>query len=153
MGQVLSWIVIMLPWFFLIPLNSMTVRNFLSVAFFTVLLNSIYFQMAEVWNWWTVTNNLFFLTNISSFTYGLLPVTTILVFYFFYPNVWLFFSANLILDAIQAFIISPFIFEEFGLYELNEMSNLGLYLAIISHLPIIYLYQRWYDSGFKYKNY
>ena len=151
MGQVLSWIVIIVPWFFLVPLNSIRIRNFLSVAFFTVLLNTFYFQMAEVWNWWTVTNNLFFLTNISSFTYGLLPVTTILVFYFFYPNVWLFFGANLILDAIQAFIISPFIFEEFRLYELNNMSNLGLYFAIISHLPIIYLYQRWYDSVFNHK--
>ncbi|MED4226567.1 hypothetical protein [Neobacillus cucumis] len=149
MGQALSWIVMIVPWFLLVLLNSIRVRNFLSVAFFTVLLNTIYFQMAEVWNWWTVTKNLFFLSNVSSFTYGLLPVTTILVFYFFYPNGWLFFGANIILDAVQAFIISPFIFEKVGLYELNNMSNLGLYFAIISHLPIIYLYQRWYDSVFK----
>lgn len=146
MGQVISWIVLILPWFLLIPLDSNRVRNFLSVAFFTFLLNTIYFQMAEVWNWWTVTTNVFFLSNISSFTYGLLPVTTILVFYYFYPNLWLFFGVNIILDAVQAFIISPFIFEKFGLYELDTMRNFGLFLAILSHLPIIYLYQKWYDS-------
>ncbi|ULT55242.1 hypothetical protein L1999_19285 [Neobacillus drentensis] len=146
MGQILSWIVMILPWFLLVTLNSIRVRNFLSVAFFTVLLNTIYFQMAEIWNWWIVKTNVFFLTNVSSFTYGLLPVTTILVFYLFYPNLWLFFGANMILDAIQAFIISPFIFEKVGLYELNTMNNFGLFLAIISHLPIIYVYQRWYDS-------
>ena len=101
--------------------------------------------MAEVWNWWTVKENVFFLTNISSFTYGLLPVTTILVFYFCYSNILLFFGVNIILDAIQAFIISPFVFEKFGLYTLNNMNNFGLYIAIISHLPIIYLYQKWYD--------
>ena len=101
--------------------------------------------MAEVWNWWSVKENVFFLSDISSFTYGLLPVTTLLIFYFFYSNVWLFFGVNIIIDAIQAFIISPFVFEKFELYELNTMSNFGLFLAIISHLPIIYIYQRWYD--------
>lgn len=29
------------------------------------------------------------------------------------------------------------------------MNNFGLFLAIISHLPIIYIYQRWYDLKYK----
>ena len=146
MGQLLSWMLLVLPWFLLIPLESGKLRKFLSVGFFTFLLNTLYFQMAEVWNWWTVKENVFFLTNISSFTYGFLPVTTIIVFYFLYPNMWLFFGANILMDAVQAFIISPFVFEKFGLYELNTMNNFGLFIAIISHLPFIYIYQRWYDK-------
>ncbi|MCM3216834.1 hypothetical protein M3612_20310 [Niallia taxi] len=149
MGQFISWTTLLLPWFLLIPLDSSRLRKFLSVGFFTFFLNTVYFQMAEVWNWWTVKVNVFFLTNIASFTYGFLPVTTILVFYFLYPNMWLFFGVNIIMDAVQAFIISPFVFEKFGLYELNTMNNFGLFLAIISHLPIIYIYQRWYDLKYK----
>jgi hypothetical protein len=146
LGQLLLWILLILPWFLLIPLDSKRVRHFLSVAFFTIFLTTIYWQMAEVWHWWTVTNNIFFLKNISSFNYGLLPVTTVLVFYFTYPNVWLFFGANIIMDAFQAFIISPLIFQRFGLYTMESMSNFGLFLLLLSLVPIIFLYQRWYET-------
>ena len=146
MGQLLLWLLLIAPWFLLIPLDSKRVRHFSSVAFFTIFLTTIYWQMAEVWHWWTVTNNIFFLKNISSFNYGFLPVTTVLIFYFTYSNVWLFFGANIIMDAFQAFIISPFIFQKFGLYTMDSMSNFGLFLLLLSLVPIIFLYQRWYET-------
>jgi len=146
MGQLLLWLLLIAPWFLLIPLDSKRVRHFLSVAFFTIFLTTIYWQMAEVWNWWTVTTNVFFLKNISAFNYGLLPVVTILVFYFTYQNTWLFFGTNLIMDAFQAFIISPFVFQRFKLYKMNSMNDFGLFLLLLSFVPIIYLYQRWYDA-------
>nr|WP_243237438.1 hypothetical protein [Heliobacterium chlorum] len=130
----------------LIPLNKKRMKNFLSVAFFTTIVDTILFQTAEVLNWWNVLNNVPFLTSVSSFTYGFLPVTTIIIFYFTYPNIWLFLGVNLIIDAIQAFIISPYIFMKVGLYQLINMSNFGLFLLLIAHLPIIFLYQRWYDE-------
>ncbi len=146
MGQLLLWFLLIAPWFLLIPLDSKRVKHYLSVAFFTIFLSTIYWQMAEVWNWWAVTSNVFFLKNTSSFTYGLLPVTTILVFYFTYQNVWLFFGTNIVMDAFQAFIVSPFIFEKFGLYKMNSMSNFGLFLLLISLVPIIFIYQKWYET-------
>jgi len=146
MGQLLLWLLLLAPWFLLIPLDSKRVRHFLSVAFFTIFLSTIHWQMANVYNWWVVTDNVFFLKNISSFTYGYLPVTTILVFYFTYHNAWLFFGANILIDAFQAFIISPFVFERFGLYKMTNMSNLGLFLLSLSLVPIIFLYQRWYGT-------
>ena len=145
MTQIFLWILFIAPWILLLPLDSLKVRRFLSVAFFTILLTSIFWQVAEVWNWWKVTNNLFFLTNISAFNYGLLPVVTIYIFYFTYPSIWLFFGTNIIIDAIQAFVISPFIFQKLGFYKLNTMSDFGLFLLLISFVPIIYIYQRWYD--------
>jgi len=146
MAQLLLWFLLIAPWLLLIPLDSKRVKHFLSVVFFTIFLSTIYWQMADVWNWWKVTNNVFFLKNISSFAYGFLPVTTILVFYFTYQNVWLFFGTNIIMDAFQAFIVSPFVFERFGLYKMNSMSNFGLFLLLISHVPIIFLYQKWYEK-------
>ncbi|WP_041720734.1 hypothetical protein [Alkaliphilus metalliredigens] len=146
MTQLLLWITLIAPWFVLFFLDLKRVKHFLSVAFFTIVLTSIFWQVAEIWNWWEITNNLFFLTNISAFNYGLLPVITILVFYYTYQNKWLFFGTNIIIDAIQAFIISPFIFEKFGLYQMVNMGNFGLYLLLLGFVPIIYLYQRWYDK-------
>ncbi|MCB2295943.1 hypothetical protein LGK95_21010 [Clostridium algoriphilum] len=145
MGQLLSWLLLIVPWFLLIPLDSKRLRHFSSVVFFTIFLSTIHWQMADVWNWWSITNNVFFLKNISSFTYGFLPVTTMLVFYFTYQNVWLFFGTNIIMDAFQAFIINPFVLEKFGLFKLTNMSNFGFFLLLLSFVPIIYLYQKWYE--------
>jgi hypothetical protein len=146
MTQLLLWFLLIVPWFLLIPLDKKRVKHYLSVVFFTIFLSTIQWQMADVWNWWTIINNVFFLKNILSFTYGFLPVTTMLVFYFTYHNVWLFFGTNIIIDAFQAFIVSPFVFEKFGLYKLNNMSNLGLFLMLLSLVPIIFLYQKWYET-------
>ena len=146
MGQLLSWLLLIAPWLLLIPLDKKRIRHFSSAVFFTIFIDTIYWQMANVWDWWIITNNVFFLKNISSFTYGFLPVTTILVFYFTYQNVWLFFGTNIIMDAFQAFIVSPFVFERFGLYKLTGMSNFGLFLMLISLVPIIFLYQKWYEA-------
>lgn len=146
MAQVILWFTFIVPWFVLFFLDIKRVKRFLSVAFFTIFLTSIFWQIAEKWNWWTVTNNLFFLTNISAFNYGLLPVATILVFYFTYPKIWLLFGTNIVFEAIQAFIISPFIFERFGLYKMVNMSNFGLFLLQFSFVPVIYFYQKWYEK-------
>jgi hypothetical protein len=146
MAQILLWILFSTPWLLLIFLDKKRMKRFLSVTFFTVFLTSIYWQIAKVYNWWTIKENLFFLTDISAFNYGLLPVTTIVVFYFTYPNLLLFLGANVVMDAFQAFIISPFIFEKVGLYEMNTMSHFGLFLLILSLVPIIYVYQRCYDK-------
>lgn len=147
MANFLLWLSFIAPWFLLILLDMKRVKKFLSVAFFTLVLTSIYWQIAQVYGWWKIGSNLFFLTNISAFNYGFLPVTTILVFYFTYPKAWLFFGANIAMDAFQAFIVSPYLFERLGLYSLYKMNNLGLFLLLLSFLPIIYFYQRWYDRG------
>lgn len=74
MGQIVSWLLFLVPWLLLIPLDSKRVKRFMPVCLFMVALYTILFQMAEVWNWWDVheANNVFFLTNISSFVYGFL---------------------------------------------------------------------------------
>ncbi|MGY4690399.1 hypothetical protein [Salibacterium sp. K-3] len=147
MGEnILPWVLLIVPWFILIFLDSTKLRRFLSVAFFTLMLDTIHFQMAEVYNWWTVTNNVFFLNGIPSFTYGFLPVTTILIFYITFPNPWLFFGLNFMVDAFQAFIISPLVFETYNVYELKNMTNFELFLIITSLVPIIYIYQKWYEK-------
>ncbi|MFD1169831.1 MULTISPECIES: hypothetical protein [Bacillaceae] len=151
MGQIISWILFIAPWFLLLPLDSQRVKRFMSVGLFVAVLYTVIFQIAEVWNRWDVheENNIFFLTNISSFVYGFLIVITIYMFYFTYSNFWLFLIANWIIDFIQALIISPFIFQKVGLYTMNNMSNFGLFVMIAITVPVVYLYQRWQDSALR----
>lgn len=154
MGQIVSWFIFLAPWLLLLPLDSQRVKRFMPVSLFMAVLYTILFQMAEVWNWWDVheTNNIFFLTSISSFVYGFLIVVTLYMFYFTYPNLWLFLISNWIIDLIQALIISPFIFQRVGLYSMKSMSNFGLFVMIAVTVPIVYLYQRWQEGAFEEKN-
>ncbi len=154
MGQIVSWVIFLAPWLLLLPLDSQRVKRFMPVCLFMAVLYTILFQMAEVWNWWEVheTNNIFFLTSISSFVYGFLIVVTLYMFYFTYPNLWLFLISNWIIDLIQALIISPFIFQRVGLYSMKNMSNFGLFVMIAVTVPIVYLYQRWQEGTFEEKN-
>jgi hypothetical protein len=73
-------------------------------------------------------------------------LVTILVFYFTYEKAWLFFGTNLLMDAFQAFIVSPYLFEKVGLYKMGTMNNFGLFLLLTSLVPIIYFYQKLYDK-------
>jgi hypothetical protein len=146
MATILSWALFIAPWFLLLLLDLKRVKRFLSVTFFTLVLISIIWQLAEIYGWWKIEHNVFFLTNTPAFNYGFLPVGTIFVFYFTYTKAWLFFGVNMAIDAFQSFIISPFIFERIGLYKMNNMPNLGLFLLMYCLVPVIYLYQRWYDK-------
>jgi hypothetical protein len=148
MAQVISWMFFLLPWVLLLPLNSSRVKRFAPAGLFSALFITIIFQVAEKWNWWTVTNNLFFLTNISSFVYGFLIVATIFVFYFTYPSFLLYMMVNFIIDAMQAFIISPFIFIKSGLYDFHKINAFGLFLLMILVATLNYFYQRWQDTAF-----
>lgn len=120
----------------------------MAVSLFMVALYTILFQMAEVWNWWKVNNNVFFLTNVSAFVYGFLLVATIYAFYLSYPNFLLFLILNVIIDFLQAFVISPFIFQKLGLYTMEEMTNFGLFIMITITVPIIYFFQKWQETIF-----
>ena len=146
MTQVALWFLLIGPWFGLLFLDSKRIRHFISVAFFTIILTSIFWQVAQVFDWWRIDENLPFLTNTSAFNYGLLPVITVFVFYFTFPNTLLFFGVNIVIDAIQAFIISPYIFERLKFYHMAAMSNLGLFVLLLSFVPFIYIYQIWYDK-------
>lgn len=147
MTQISLWILAVAPWFILFFLDKKKVRRYLSVTFFTVFLTSIFWQVAEVYRWWVIEETLPFLSTISAFNYGMLPVITLIFFYFFYERPVLFFIVNIIGDAIQAFVISPFLFQKLNYYRMENMSNVGLFLHLCSYVPIIFIYQKVYDHG------
>ncbi|MNW04346.1 hypothetical protein D3C71_2004250 [compost metagenome] len=59
----------------------------------------------------------------------------------------MFFLVNLVLDAVQAYVIGPYVYEKYGLYKMLNLNDTGLYLLLLSIVPVIYLYQLWYEKG------
>jgi hypothetical protein len=75
--------------------------------------------------------------------------STVLVFYFFFENALKFFVINVVMDAIQAFIISPYLFEKLRFYHMVNMSHFGLFILLVAFVPAIYFFQIWYEKQTK----
>ena len=58
MAHWILWISMIAPWFLLLFLDPKRVRHFLSVAFFTIVLASIWWQVGEIKMWWKIENHL-----------------------------------------------------------------------------------------------
>jgi hypothetical protein len=144
LGTVLSWL-LLLPWFLVLFLDKEKVRQFISGAFLSSILNIIALHIGPYYNWWVLHPALPVLGELPTFSIGFSPVVALFVFSFTFPNVWLFFFVNLFLDAFQAYVVGPFVFEKYKIYTMTGMSNTGLFVVISSMIPIVYLYQLWYD--------
>lgn len=150
MSMILGWLLFLPPWLLLGFLEPMRMRRFMSVSFLVIVLTTLCFQIAAKLDWWRVTEEAFYFSDVSSFVFGLLPVISLLVFYLTYPNPWLYFGINLTIDAVQCFFISPFILEKAGLYEMRAMGHFGLYIILTSVAILIFMYQKWYERGMYY---
>lgn len=108
MSQILWWSLLILPWILLLFFDKQKVKRFFPVLLLSIVLNSVVYQLAQKLNWFTVTKNLPFLTNISPSVYGMFAVGTLLIFYFTYGNFLLYFIINLLFDIFQSYIVTPF---------------------------------------------
>ncbi|RAU97128.1 hypothetical protein [Paenibacillus sp. YN15] len=150
MAMLLDWILFLPPWLLLAFLKPERKRRFMSGTFLVIVLAVICYEISEKLDWWRVKESTLFFTNISSFVFGLMPVVALFVFYLTFPNPWLYFGANLILDAFQCFIFAPYVLEKAGLYEMGTMSYFEVYLLQTAVAAAIYFYQKWYEHGMSY---
>jgi hypothetical protein len=147
MSTWLAWLLFLPPWLLLVFLEPERKRRFIPVALLACLFSTVTFQMAVKLDWWSVTSNIFYFTQISAFVYGFLPVAALISFYWTYPNLWLYFGLNLSIDAIQAYVISRHVFEKAGFYQLTGMSRGGLFMLETVISVLLYLFQVWLERG------
>ncbi|MNI92513.1 hypothetical protein D3C73_1503200 [compost metagenome] len=55
---------------------------------------------------------------------------------------------NVIIDAIQSFVLSPYLFEGW-LYRLNRLNDFQVFLIMVGLSLIIYVYQKWQEGALK----
>ncbi|RAU97127.1 hypothetical protein DQG13_19365 [Paenibacillus sp. YN15] len=57
------------------------------------------------------------------------------------------FGFNLVIDALQAYVISVYIFEKAGFYQLTGMNHTGLFALQTIFSIILYAFQMWLERG------
>ena len=147
MSTWLAWLLFLPPWLLLVFLEQERKRRFVPPALLACLCSTIIFQIAVELDWWSITTNIFYFTQISAFVYGFLPVGALISFYWTYPNPWLFFGFNLLIDAIQAYVISPYIFKRANFYQITGMGHTGLFILQTGVSVILYTFQIWLEQG------
>lgn len=151
MAMLMGWILFVLPWFVLIFLRPERKRRFMSATFLIIAITVICYEISARLGWWEVHERAFYFTNMNSFVFGLLPVAALVMFYLTYPNPWLYFGGNLALDAVQCFLIAPYVLEKAaGLFEMKSLGYPGLYLLLTLVAALIFFYQKWFEHGKSY---
>ena len=145
MSQLLWWSLFILPWFLLLFFDKQRIKRFFPVLLLSIVLNSVVYQLAQKLNWFTVSKNLPFLTNISPSVYGMFAVGTLLIFYFTYGKFWLYFVVNLLFDILQSYVVTPF-YGKLHLFERQEMNGFESVLIMTVMSLIMYIYQKWQDT-------
>ncbi|MDQ1913664.1 hypothetical protein RAC89_25000 [Paenibacillus sp. GD4] len=144
------WAALLVPWLTLFFLKKEVVKKYFPVATFTALLVTIVFEIAYSLNWWEMLVSIApggEITNIS-FVYGVFFIGTIWIFYFTYRKFWIFLITNVIIGAMQSFVLSPYLFEGW-LFRLNRLNDFQVFLIMVGLSLIIYVYQRWQEGALK----
>ena len=139
---------LILPWLSLIFINKHSLKRFMPVAILAALLITVILEMGYVYNWWTILEKIAPWEHFTTIplTYGAFLVGTIWIFHFTYDkSFWVYILTNAVIDALYAFgILNVFIY--FGVYRLERMGNLGIFMLIFPLAFIIYAYQKWQEG-------
>ncbi|WP_312094968.1 hypothetical protein [Niallia sp.] len=145
MSYLVWWSLLLLPWLLLLFFDKQRVKRFFPVLLLSIVLNSLLYQIAQRLNWFTVSKNLPFLTNISPSVYGIFAVGTLLIFYFTYERFWLYFIVNLLFDILQSYVVTPF-YVKLHIFDRQEMNGFESLLMMTFMSLIMYMYQKWQDT-------
>ncbi|TYP69612.1 hypothetical protein [Paenibacillus methanolicus] len=148
--QIWLWAILIGPWLTLFLMRGETIKRYVPVAVFTALIVTIIFEIAYVRRWWEMTERIVpwgTITNVS-FVYGAFFVGTMWIFALAYRNLGLFLLTNLAIDAIQAFVLSPFLFEG-RWYSLVNLNNIQVFALMFGISIVIYMYQGWQERIFR----
>ncbi len=141
----LLWMMFILPWLSLFFIKKHVLKKLMPVSIFSALLVTIIFEIGYVYKWWIIEETITPWGSITSvpLVYGIFPVGTIwIIYYTFDKGFWVYFFTNVIMDAMYSFI-GLNILTFFGVYELKNMGNLGIFLLMLFLALIVYPYHKW----------
>lgn len=151
LGNLIIWILFVVPWFSLFFMPKQSLRRFLPTVILTILIVFLVSEMAYVYGWW-IQNSIVpwgRITNVF-YAYGLFPVATFWVFHFTYGKFPLYMLLNIIMGGLWTFPFLHFLgwFNIFRYQNFNEylLWSINIVIAII-----IYGFQLWHENRFKLK--
>ena len=149
--HIFLWTMLILPWFFLLFLDTKRVKSFSPGGLVSALLLTIVFQLYQRYHLVEVVQTIFPLTNTTPFVYGLYIVLPTIFLYFTFGNFWIYITINTISDAVFSFGIMN-LYEYFGIYKMDDSIHIIIFITCIICASLIYLFQKWqYIDPYKWE--
>lgn len=145
--KTILWSALFIPWLTLIFLRKETVKRYFPVSVFTSLLVTVVFEIAYALDWWKLTASVVPWGNITNvpFVYGVFFIGTLWIFHLTFRRFWLYMLTNLVIDALQIFVASRFLFEGW-IYDLHKINEFQVFLIMTGLSLVIYVYQIWQEG-------
>lgn len=143
-NQIILWSSFFIPWLTLFFMPTKDIKRFLPAAFLVTVLCVIFTETGVTNGWWTIRETTYPLAIIPTYTYGAFPVMTMWILKYTFGRFWLFAGIDLILNAILAFVIYPWI-AGLGIKDFHA----GLYIIYLfasAMALIVYTYLAWHEG-------
>jgi hypothetical protein len=115
---------------------------------FIALLVIIIFEMSYLNNWWIVEKSILPWGEIGSpsLVLGIFTVGHLWILRLTFEKSFIYYMiANIITDAVYSFVVLT-IFVKMGIYRLENMGEIGIFLLMVLLAVLGYLYQKWQDE-------
>lgn len=139
-NSILLWSTLILPWLTLLFMKKEEVKRFLPVAWFTIVMNVILYEIGISLYFWGATDTVYPFTEIPPFFFGAYPVMTIWLFKLSYGKFRLYMTLNVVADAVFAFLFIPWLTSR-GISYNSYPNYVAIFLVAISQAIVIYIYQ------------
>lgn len=149
MLTLLLWVTLLASWLSLLFMKRDSVKRYFPVAVFTSLLVTVVFEIAYALDWWEMLawiTSWGFITNVP-FVYGVFFVGTLWIFHFTYGRFWTYLLTNLLFDAFQIFVVSPYVLEN-RVYALHGIGRPAVFFIMAALSLVIYGYHKWQHTIF-----
>ncbi len=149
-NKLILWLILISPWVTLFFMKKEGIKRYLPVTIFTALLVTIVYEIAYTYKWWELRVTIVPWGNITnvSYAYGAFFIGTLWILYFTYKKFWLYLLTNIVIDGIDAFLITGFM-ETRKIIHYANISKFSLFLIMVTLSLITYGFQVWHEKVFK----
>lgn len=148
--RIILVLLLILPWLTLFFMKKESIKRFMPVTIFSMLIMSIVFQIAYTYKWWVIYQYVVpwgYLVDVS-FAYGIFAVGTLWIFRLTSHRFRLYVLTNLVMDALFAFVVFPLL-RILHVATVKNIEYWQYFLVIFGLSFLLYGYHKWQETIFQ----
>lgn len=143
-NQIILWSLMIVPWITIFFLKREEIKHYMPVALLATITSIVAMESGIGLNLWHIREDIYPLSQIMPYSFGLVPVVTIWLFKYTFEKFWLFVAVDSVFNIFFAFVFTPWL-EVRGIKDLTT-SNLTVFLITVVLGILLYGYQMWQEE-------
>lgn len=146
-NQLLSWIMMILPWFTLFFMPKDARKRFMPVAQFSIITSILFVEMGQTLGWFIFGETAYPLKT-PSYIFGLNSVITMWLFYFIYGRFWTYLAIDIALNFGFIYLFHVYFLGSRGLFQEVGITPFFNVVCATIHGTLVYGYHAWQEGIF-----